>query len=1146
MKNNRTKHLHPTGYQLASERIKQAPLNKNSKYIVTVKYPLKGDLKGKLESELIEQSFRDYAYAYGIPTLKESKPQVSLIDFYIECLRMGAFFQPSSAKLQDLASGGKLQALIKKNIPDHILVKLNMLEFVDGITADFRKMEQEEPATFRKKIAKWFKDDTDPYIDQVVEIYLQNGQSQQTQSAESAFFYRPKKNPSNLTFYLHPEILVDPSESNPQKVVFESVRQIYTALNNQLQPPEKKREDFDLELIGLDKQANALSNFFNNVFNRLQKDDVQSLMAEILDLSELWRGKEQELEQRLIHLSSVAKQVGNPALGKSWADYRAMFSGRIKSWYKNTVNHLKAREEQLPNLKEAVEVVIADVRQVVELITNKSFDERDNSNRTELLFHFLESCQALLDALDQNNEDVCFQLHAELTRDFNLVLQRYAQEFLTLENSKKKKKQFAEDSAEALELIRPKYAKLFSRLRPQPAFFGEQRAKLVDRYSEAAKQLFQLLTFLQQLILDLYALPRGDALGEETLLQIVDKVVKRKNNANTINHQQLFKDLFTQAIIRPYTKDEKVAYFINPNASRLRLRKLEKSWRLPDVELVQMIESTLLKSFNLSQEAYSHADSESLIDAIESSKTLVAVLLLTRKSTQYSFDFEKIPSETLRFKINRLDKKNRVQYLQRATSFIGTELRGYISLISRSEVIDRATVQLSNSDKMFTPVRTKDNRWKIALNHEKAAIGLDQEVEKFTKSGVKREVLKHQTLDIKTSRYQLQFLEWLHKTPKKKQHLNIALNEPSLIAEKKYRINWTVQNQILVPEYVLLESGVFLSIPFTISPAKDNNKSFSRYLGLDLGEFGVAWAVLGIKDNRPYLVQTGMLQDPQLRAIANEVAVMKARQVTGTFGVPSSRLQRLRESAVHSLVNQIHSLVLRYGAKMVFERQVDAFQTGSNRVKKIYASLKQGNIFGRKEIDKSNYKRYWSYRDGHFMGSEVSSWGTSYFCPHCREFLHDLPKEKDAYELVKDSPEELTRLRVYSVKQTGEKYYGYVEGNSSPKEQVLAFARPPYQSDALLLLSKQGKNLNLSQSLKTERGGQAVFVCPKFSCLRTYDADKQAAVNIAMRKWAEDVFIATKGKPPKQRDENYFRMRKDFERKLYKDLNEYPTVKMGE
>jgi len=101
-----------------------------------------------------------------------------------------------------------------------------------------------------------------------------------------------------------------------------------------------------------------------------------------------------------------------------------------------------------------------------------------------------------------------------------------------------------------------------------------------------------------------------------------------------------------------------------------------------------------------------------------------------------------------------------------------------------------------------------------------------------------------------SSFYQLQFLDRFVYPVKKWLDVDITLSEWSFILEKKYKINWDFNSG--KPEFSEIDSRLYLNIPFKIKAINQQKilKPKELFLGIDVGEYGVGYALVNFKDEK--------------------------------------------------------------------------------------------------------------------------------------------------------------------------------------------------------------------------------------------------------------------------------------------------------
>ena len=66
----------------------------------------------------------------------------------------------------------------------------------------------------------------------------------------------------------------------------------------------------------------------------------------------------------------------------------------------------------------------------------------------------------------------------------------------------------------------------------------------------------------------------------------------------------------------------------------------------------------------------------------------------------------------------------------------------------------------------------------------------------------------------------------------------------------------------------------------------------------------------------------------------------------------TTRIARLRESVIGSYRNQLHQLSLKHQGRLVFENEISHFEIGGQQIKKIYASIKQADVYSQIDAHK--------------------------------------------------------------------------------------------------------------------------------------------------------------------------------------------------
>lgn len=163
-------------------------------------------------------------------------------------------------------------------------------------------------------------------------------------------------------------------------------------------------------------------------------------------------------------------------------------------------------------------------------------------------------------------------------------------------------------------------------------------------------------------------------------------------------------------------------------------------------------------------------------------------------------------------------------------------------------------------------------------------------------------------------------------------------------------------------------------------------------------------------------------------------------------------------------------------AKPVYEFEISNFETGSNKVKVIYDSVKRADV-GRGGIDaeKAEADLVWGKKGKNF-GSQIGAYATSYICTKCCNSPYS---DLEQNLIDRDMLNEIKKLTRPSLEDFIVKY-------------------SEYKNDSVLL-----KNGDKDGEWKTRRGNTAIYVCQK--CKHVSDADIQASYWIGVKRFIKDI-----------------------------------------
>jgi hypothetical protein len=239
--------------------------------------------------------------------------------------------------------------------------------------------------------------------------------------------------------------------------------------------------------------------------------------------------------------------------------------------------------------------------------------------------------------------------------------------------------------------------------------------------------------------------------------------------------------------------------------------------------------------------------------------------------------------------------KNRQPISSRSEQILLTTLRAKLSMMSRREELARYVVNPIASEEKFPLIyrllneeELKDSQKHSSNKNRKTyrkhtyslvldkwlntKISKDQSTNEVfiydKKNGFQNESKKRYSsaIDIQSSVYQTQFLERLaeknihNKTTSGWDSVDLSMSWFSFIAEETHKITWLKQEtKFRYPNLALIDDSkrIFTSIPIGIKvnePKQGYLTNSRRYLGIDVGEYGLAYSVIEIQgdDNKEF------------------------------------------------------------------------------------------------------------------------------------------------------------------------------------------------------------------------------------------------------------------------------------------------------
>ncbi len=792
-------------------------------------------------------------------------------------------------------------------------------------------------------------------------------------------------------------------------------------------------EDQAKRFLGIGDNGNYTGAVFGNLFEVVQgnTEEVTEFLSTVYQLD-----NKDELKRRLTILRDLARKIGRPKLVNRWSDYRSDFNGTIESWYSNRESKQKETMEQLGAKRELLQ---------------KINDVLDNSS--DIKQGILKETRELIDAagekIDRAFTDELESYLATLNTELNEASQRdeaVKQALGTLKRTVKDE----EGNVEERKMDWQK--QLSSHVQSSPLFFGENKRALWE-------QLKNLKSLIAEEVVNLERFLNGRYRDYEITNKQVDMLAQLANRLKLDGNKEVV------AVLRHVEAELGVTFADRTERASFNVTGYERAKRKELAIATRIKVSRLVELANLN-------------DLYKQAKTTPQTDNLLRDVNQLS----KIVLSAL---VHDSDKKT-----ERLVTKSHSILSGYANLISKRAFISRYPVQAVNGGQNLLGFDETTKRYFYAFSDEKFP-GIEKKNIVVAKQGNnfsaddktkwQKEAKEVPALAVQSSRHQIQFLDWFFKEKfggYKKRKTTLSAGGSFTIAEKNIRVDWSGQEPKIVHGNV---DRLFVSQPFTINPpeqrAFDARNVKNRYIGIDIGEYGLAWSLIRADGQHVTREDSGFIADPQQQTLKKDVKNLRERQVRATFTSPDTKIARLRESLIGSYRNQLEDLAMRKNARLSFEYEVSAFETGGKRIVVIYDSIKQGSVL-RKGNDAANKQAWGKLKKADFAwrAFETTAAGTSRFCTKCKRDNTDfLAKGTDG--------------------KTVEKLYEKVRPNLGDG------ARRAYAENEL---KTRRVGFTLTDDWIKTYGTIALFFCQNPDCEHVAHADLQAAFNIAVRGYLKD------------------------------------------
>ena len=856
--------------------------------------------------------------------------------------------------------------------------------------------------------------------------------------------------------------------------------------NKGLNPAQDKDLSHLLGLYG--PNQTFMYGFVGNFFTWLKSRDLADQAHNLAQAFAFSHQQEKIIYERLLILRDYASTIPErPKLVESWSSYRVEFGGTLESWYSN---YLAKRDEARLQIMSLLNL-LEEIRQHL---------PEDCAIRDDSLKETIDYAKTLKDGPNHENSVELEVRLAQLRSELNQWCQQHQKEALRLREIK------LDDS-----IARPNWQKeLGKRIQSSPLFFGEAKFESWEKIYNLKSKIADNIKAISQA---LQHAPSDTELPPDRMDRLVDALA------------QLYQRIYTPKTGRLFGS-KRILESLNALAALL-----ETDFSLRDDFHRYSISGYSRFQQNRSQKInYTPCSLEALISASRLPQLLKDANSLIMEEN-YLRDLTQLSKILVSAKLYDADSESQRQLLK-----YHSDLWGCVALLSKRSFIAKYQIQAINGEQSIPGIyygRSKkgnpcerycyifkyvddSRKTNITRLSQASPAHLPAEIAEPKDAKNAQQV----ALALRSSKYQLQFMDWFFEKIKSRK-TTLQLNGSFLIAEKNVKIDWRDDYPKIV--YDSQPYRLFVSQPFTIVSANPNPPKIlpNRYIGIDIGEYGLAWALIEVSGRKVAQLASGFISDPQQDRLRKTVTEFRNHQVRQTFSSPNTQIARIRESLIGSYRNQLEDLVLRYQARLCFEFEVSAFESGGSRISKIYDSIKRGDInrsenkpqltisWGLNPFSKQkspvNYAKF-----NAIYGFENTAAGTSQFCTKCKRWASLAIDDKAEY-VIEDYHDKLYRTKVVDgclrfLGRSGDAAGKTISGKEL-RSQVYLAMRPNAAGLGMQIVERRHPDYAALSKIFGQgkaRGNIGIFVCPYTDCHHISDADLQAAFNIAVRGFIKD------------------------------------------
>jgi hypothetical protein len=815
--------------------------------------------------------------------------------------------------------------------------------------------------------------------------------------------------------------------------------------------------------LGLDANDGAMSLILGNFFSFVSSRNYDQYLAQVKDYFDYDVG---EIKKRLDKLYEIACNIPKePKLVDGWSKYNVDFGKTIRSWYSNrdrnrndALNQFFGKEEID---RETGEIKTETVGIGIFLNKLQKIDGIDVEIKEGVLQEVIDHIAGL-----DNSPN-------KLDRDFTDALNNHYLPTLRDELNDWVQK----DKANARMLPKKWFKILKKKTQKMPLFFGENKLALWEQLKNLKSLVYEEIDKLEEVLSDNFKDYKIENKQIDMLAQLYNRIKIDGNEEVILVLENIEKELEVNFSDRTDRATFNLTGFERGKYKELKIPNRIMISRLQELsqcsELYKKIKSAPQNDFNLR-------------DITQLSKIVTAAIV--RGSNK-----------------------------EREVNLIHANLSGYANLISKGEFISRYPVQAVNGMQNLLAHNGNGHYFykfndKKFVNIEKQEVIFANQGNNFTATDEKfwtKTTQNVPVLAVRSSRYQIQFLDWFFgKHSKKKSWLSAGGS--FTIAEKNCRIDWSGEEPKIIDQQ---NDRLFVSQPFTINPPSkrlvDSEKIRNRYIGVDIGEYGLAWSLVEVNGDRVEQIESGFIFDNQQLTLKKDVKDLREKQVYATFTSPDTKIARVRESLIGSYRNLLEDMAMQKNARLSFEYEVSNFETGSNKISKVYDSIKRGSVV-KKDNNIDNKQAWGNLKNDEFIWKafETTAAGTSQFCTKCKRWsslsVSDSVEYKlEEYEegLFKIKINDGKYVRVFAPKNHAD---DSIKGEDGLKNMIYKAMRPNMDGVGIQVVERKFGPEKFAKLQKnfgpgTKRGNIAIYVCPYIECQHIADADLQAAFNIAVR-----------------------------------------------